>query len=82
MPPLTLRLGRGAAAAEDPGDGESFGQSRVRAVAAGLTAAAARGLADDLEVLAVVLDRLRAHGISPERPHLRAGSPPDLIGPW
>jgi len=82
VPPLTLRLGRGAAAAEDPGDGESFGQSRVRAVADGLTAAATRGLADDLEVLGVVLDRLRAHGISPERPHLRAGSPPDLIGPW
>ena len=82
VPPLTLRLGRGASVAEDPGDGGSFGQSRVRAVADGLAAAAARGLDEDPEVLGVVLDRLRSHGISPEWPHLRAGSPPGLIVPW
>ncbi len=82
VPPLTLRLGRGAAVAEDPGDGGSFGESRARAVADGVLAGRRRGVRREADQLAVVADRLRAHGISVARPHLRAGSSPDLVGPW
>jgi hypothetical protein len=82
VPPLTLRLGRGAAAAEDPGDGSSFGESRSRAVADGLAAAAAAGLREERDVLEAVVAALRAHGISVARPHQRAGSPPGLVTPW
>jgi hypothetical protein len=82
VPPLTLRLGWGAAAAEDPADGSSFGQSRTRAVADGLVRAAARGLTDEETTLAVVAFQLSAHGISLLRPYQRSSSPPDLITPW
>ena len=82
VPPLTLRLGPGAAAAEDPADGSSFGQSRAAAVADGLVLAAEQRLDDEDATLAVVAERLAAHDISPARPYLRAGSPPDLVTAW
>lgn len=83
VPPLTLRLGPGAAAAEDPADGRSFGQSRSDAVADGVMIALERRLiGDDAATLAVVAERLMAHGISPVRPYLRAYSPPDLVTSW
>jgi hypothetical protein len=82
IPPLTLRLGPGAAAAEDPADGRSFGQSRAAAVADGLVRAAERRLDDEAATLAVVAEQLAAHDISPARPYLRAGSPSDLVTAW
>jgi HopA1 effector protein family len=82
VPPLTLRLGPGAAAAEDPADGRSFGQSRAAAVADGLVRAAQRQLSDDDAAIAVVAEGLAAHDISPARPYLRAGSPPDRVTAW
>jgi HopA1 effector protein family len=82
VPPLTLKLGPGAAAAEDPADGWSFGQSRARAVATGLARAAELRLTDEPATLAVVVSQLSAHGISPLRPYLREGSPPDLVTGW
>jgi hypothetical protein len=83
VPPLTLRLGPGVAAAEDPADGRSFGQSRADAVADGVILAVERRLTgDEAATLAVVAERLAAHDISPARPYLRACSPPDLVTSW
>jgi HopA1 effector protein family len=82
VPPLTLRLGRGAAAGEDPGDGRSFGESRTAAVADGIVAAAERGVTEEEPTIALLAERLRAHDIAPERPYLCAGSPPELLTPW
>jgi hypothetical protein len=73
-PPLTRRLGRGVAVAEDPGGGRSFGQSRTAAVAAGLAALLPRRLADDAAVVETLAAALAAHGISPTRPHVGAAS--------
>ena len=82
VPPLTLRLGPGAAAAEDPADGRSFGQSRAAAVADGLAHANEQRLTDEAAILSVVVSRLSAHGISPICPYVRKGSPPDLVTGW
>jgi hypothetical protein len=82
VPPLTLRLGPGVAAAEDPADGRSFGQSRAAAVADGLAHAAERGIADDEVRLALLVERLAVHDISPEWPYLRASSRTDLLTTW
>lgn len=78
-PPLTLRVAPGVAVAEDPGDGSSFGQSRAAAVAAGILRA--RGEREDA-VLAAIAATLAAHGISAERPYLRAGGAPDRLTAW
>lgn len=82
IPPLTLPLGRGAAAAEDPADGRSFGQSRVEAVADGVIRAADRGVSDDAAILDIVSERLVAHDIAPDRPYMRARSPRDQVTGW
>ena len=82
VPPLTLPMGRGAAVAEDPSDGQSFGQSRARAVAAGLVRASALGLSGEAETIAVILEQLTANGISPIRPYQRVDSPPDRLTRW
>jgi hypothetical protein len=81
-PPLTLRLGVGVAAAEDPGDGRSFGQSRAMAVAHGLIRATAAGHSDDAAITEVVIGGFPSHDISPTRPYLRARSHPALISGW
>ena len=82
VPPLTLELGRGVAVAEDPATGESFGESRARAVADGLLRASDAGVTDDDDVLAVLVERLAAHGISQTRPYLGATSAPDVVTGW
>ena len=82
VPPLTLAMGPGAALAEDPANGQSFGQNRVHAVADGLLTAASRGIVDDAGVLEVVADRLLANGVDPVRPYQGVGSPPDRLVSW
>jgi hypothetical protein len=82
VPPLTLRLGRGAAAAQDPGDGQSFGQSRVRAVVDGLLSAADRRVVDVGGVTDVIGERLRAHGIDPARPYQDLDTTAGGLAPW
>jgi hypothetical protein len=74
VPPLTLRLGAGIAVAEDPGNAESFGQSRAAAVAAGLVRLLPGPLPDDDAVLSTIGGALEAHGISVSRPYLNAGA--------
>jgi hypothetical protein len=81
-PRLALPLGRGVALAEDPSDGQSFGQSRAVALADGALAAMAAGVRDDDAVLAVLTRHLSMHGVLPARPHLRRGTPPELVPPW
>jgi hypothetical protein len=82
VPPLTLRLGAGVAAAEDPEDGRSFGQSRSDAVAAGALQIIEEGLAEHEDRLACLTDALAASGIDPERPYLRPGSNADALESW
>ncbi len=82
VPPLTLRLGDGVAAAEDPGDGRSFGQSRSDAVAAGAIEIIARGVVDIEDRIACLAAAIAASGIDPERPFLRPGSNPDALQSW
>lgn len=81
-PPLTLRLARGVAAAEDPGDGQSYGQSRCAAVADALTTAHRRSTAADDQLVAAMLDGLAVHGISRTHPFLASSTPTDLVTPW
>jgi hypothetical protein len=82
VPPLTRRLGRGLAAAEDPGDGRSFGQSRSAAIADGALRIVEAGITDQSATLAILTATLVAHNISPDRPYLSAGSGLDLLGTW
>lgn len=82
VPPLTLQLGDGVAAAEDPGEGHSFGQSRCAAVADGIIRAFDDGVDDESEIAAAILDSLESYGISPSRPYQNLGSPPGLVTSW
>jgi hypothetical protein len=65
VPPLTLPLGMGVACAEDPGNGESFGQHRCRLLVPGLRRLLAGGRDDGV---AIFVETLRAAGIDPQRP--------------
>jgi hypothetical protein len=64
-PPLTLRVGRGLAASDDPGADESFGEHRCRLVAEGVLRAESPDQAAD-----AVLERFREEGVPPDRPYL------------
>jgi hypothetical protein len=72
VPPCTRRLGRGVAVAQDPLTGESFGQSRSRAVADGIVDAllgADRGPEAMAEAVLAAMARRR---IALDRPYLTA----------
>jgi hypothetical protein len=84
-PPFTLPVGRGLAAAEDPGRSLSFGEHRCRLVAEGVVASlaenrqAARSVGDaESEAASAVAARFAAEGLDPRRPWA-AG--PQLL-PW
>lgn len=81
-PPLTLRLGRGVAIAEDPNDGRSFGQSRAQAVASGAMQAMDRGIVGVDNVIDRLAAALDAHGIDLRKPYLQPGSTTDTITVW
>jgi hypothetical protein len=74
---MTRQLADGVALADDPANGLSFGQSRCRAVAAGIARAVDEGVTDVPGATAVVLGALPAHGVSRDRPYERwpHGSP-------
>lgn len=82
VPPLTLRLGRGVAAAEDPGDDWSFGQSRSRAVADGISAVREACYPGRARTLALIGEALRQHGIDPDRPELHGAAHAQSLQPW
>jgi hypothetical protein len=69
-PALTASIARGVALAEDPADGQSFGE-RQSSLAAGALIAARDTGEDQHQVLVAAL---RAAGLDPGRPHLRPRS--------
>jgi hypothetical protein len=69
-PALTHSIRRGVALAEDPADGQSFGERLSALVAGALTET--RGTGEDSHQ--VLVAALRAAGLDPVRPHLRRRS--------
>jgi hypothetical protein len=80
LPLFTRRLADGLAAAEDPGNGESFGMSRCRVAAEGLWNAYLSGAEEAAMVAKAVRAHARRYGLDPDRPWLNPRSPdlPDL----
>lgn len=68
-PPMTFRLGRGAALVEDPANGHSFGQTITSAVASGILESLALHEEDPEAQLAIIARRMRSLGISPAHPY-------------
>jgi type III HopA1-like effector protein len=73
-PMFTKRLARGLAAADDPGDGGSFGQHRCRLIAEGLMRAFAEGSTASGDVAAAIAARFEEGGLNIDRPWLNPGS--------
>jgi hypothetical protein len=73
-PAFTKPLARGLALAEEPGDGQSFGEHRCRLLAEAIVAAGEQGLRTVEQRLAVVRERFRAAGVALDAPYLRPGS--------
>lgn len=74
VPLLTKRLHDGLGLAEDPATGASFGMSRSKLVAQAVWDAYTRGTQSEesrMQELAIQFER---HGLSLDRPHLRAAS--------
>ncbi|MEE8583249.1 MAG: lanthionine synthetase LanC family protein [Acidobacteriota bacterium] len=74
VPLLTRRLAPGLALAEDPGNGQSFGDHRCRLVARGLWRAFEQGCATVEECGEAVASQFLAAGLDPRLPHLGRGS--------
>ncbi len=70
QPPLTCRLAPGIAWAHDPGDGDSFGQSRCAVLAAALAEADLE--ASGADVLTLAAEAFHRRSLDPAAPHLRA----------
>jgi len=74
IPMFTKRLARGLAVAEDPGDGQSFGQHRCQLVAEGLVRAFENGKTAFPELTSAVAARFAEEGLVITTPWLNAGS--------
>jgi HopA1 effector protein family len=74
VPMFTKLLAPGLALAEDPGNGESFGQSRCKLIAGALWNAYVRGVKTRDERVAEILLEFRSQRIDPAFPFLRYGS--------
>lgn len=72
VPALTLRLAPGVAAAEDPGNGESFGSDRCALLAQGI----ARLGPGDAERVDAIAAHFVGQGIDFDRPYQALASPP------
>lgn len=77
VPALTKRVSLGVGLAEDPPDGDSFGQQRCRLLADGIVRGWERGALTVDERLAIVVERFAEAGIDAERPYLNPGSVDD-----
>jgi hypothetical protein len=73
-PLFTLRLAEGLGAAEDPGNGESFGMSRCRVAAEGLWNAFVQGASGVEASVEIVRAHARRYGLDPDRPWLNPRS--------
>jgi len=74
VPFLTRRLAPGVGTAEDPGNGESFGQHRCRLLAESCWSCFLRGDQEAASRRAELRLLAGAQGADPERLHLNAGS--------
>ena len=74
VPLFSKRLVQGIGIAEDPGDGQSFGQQRTRLLAEALLDAHDADCLHDDGVLAHIERRFKEAGLDLRRPHLNAGS--------
>jgi hypothetical protein len=77
VPTFTKPVARGVGLAEDPGQGESFGQNRCRLLAEGLIRAHEQGARSLDARLQVVLDCYAAAGVRLDRPYLNGDSADD-----
>jgi hypothetical protein len=73
-PLFTRTLAEGLGAAEDPGNGESFGMSRCRLAAEGLWNAFVGGVKEPGSAAEVVRAHVRRYGLDPDRPWLNPRS--------
>ena len=73
-PAFTKQLAPGVGLAEDPGQGESFGQHRCQLLADAVIRAYEEGKKSDRERIKGVSDSFEAQGISITRPFLNPGS--------
>src|SRR5205823_2332289 len=73
-PLLTHKLADGVGLAEDPANGESFGMHRTRMLAQAIWDAYARGMQSEEARLQELAIQFQRHGLSLDRPHLRAAS--------
>jgi hypothetical protein len=73
-PMFSKPLFPGVGLADEPGTGESFGQSRSRLVADGLIDAWEHGQHDGVQKLEAVRERFRRQGLDLRRPHLNPGN--------
>lgn len=73
VPLFTKRLDAGIGAAEDPGTGESFGQSRMRLVCGGIVDAWLHGFQSVEARLEAVARRFAMAGLRIDKPYLNAG---------
>jgi hypothetical protein len=80
-PMFTKRLARGLAAAEDPGDGRSFGQQRCGLVAEGLARAFEAGATTRDGRTAAITARFAEEGLRVARPWLSPGSRQRYVWP-
>jgi hypothetical protein len=80
-PMFTKRLERGFAAAEDPGDGRSFGQHRCQLVAEGLMRAFENRETAFHDLTSAVAARFAEEGLVITRPWLNAGSRQRYVWP-
>lgn len=77
VPRFTRALAPGLGIAEDPLNGESFGQNRCRLVALGLWRAFSAGRTGRNQRAAAVAATFLEAGLDPKRPHLDRGSTED-----
>jgi hypothetical protein len=80
-PMFTRRLAPGLAMAEDPGDGQSFGQHRCSLVAKALQQAYEEGLESVQERAAAIMRGFTRQGLDAARPWLNPGSADKLAWP-
>ena len=72
-PLFSKRVMQGVGAADEPGDGQSFGQHRCNLVCKGILDAWLRGATSTDSRLAAIDARFRANGLSLMHPHLNEG---------
>jgi hypothetical protein len=75
VPRLAFRLARGVAVAEDPGNGESFGENRCQLLAQSLVHRIGAG--SRTERADAALQQFQDAGLDPAHPHLQPGSSED-----